>query len=216
MFFAQVCLCIAFGCLATSPKGSNMAYEEIKDTSESTISEGRFYASYPNCKRLRFLLDLFEALGLTPNSYAACTPNPTSSSSSLRAQLNYDDMKLSKAKGIVKNLGYRLNVEIIDNSSSVVSSSIDTYQLVLPKSIIEKKAALADSSHYENLGFLWRFMITRGLTKRRLSQDLGLTSGAIAKWFSSDDIAISHLFHIKDVYGVSLRFTISDLSSSNP
>lgn len=164
------------------------------------------YATYPNVKRLRFILDVFHALKLTPNSYAKLTEHPVSESSSLRAQLNADDMKVSKAKHIFNVLGLELGIELRDKEPEKAAG----YTLSIPVEVLNRKEDLVqeDPRRYENLDFLWRFMQRKNLSKRGLSMDIGLTSGAVFTWFNSDDIAISHLYTIKDKYGVELHFSV--------
>ena len=163
------------------------------------------YATYPDVKRLRFILDVFHALQLTPNSYARLTPTPASTSSILRAQLNADDMKVSKAKEIFSNLGLLLGIEFVDKEPPKETG----YTITIPEEILRRKDELMQEKYnYENIGFLWKFMQERNLSKRQLSRDIGLTAGAVFTWFKSDDIAISHLYTIKDAYGVELHFSV--------
>lgn len=156
-----------------------------------------------NCKNLRFLIDLFDALGLSPNSYARLTPNPTSTAVGLRYQLNRDDMKVSKAREIVNTLGYKLDIRFTEKEEQEKTGNDTGYIVTLPESIhrpIESK--------YKNLAFLDEFMKKRKLSKRGFADEIKMSPGAVFTWFTLDDIAISYLNVIKDIYNVNLEFKI--------
>lgn len=174
------------------------------------LQEVDLYTFYPDCIHLRFLLDIFEALGVTPQDYGKLTDNPASTGQSLRQQLHHDDMKVSKAKAIVSAFGYRLEIELSDPE---VEPQALPYVLVLPKSLQEKRSALLDrkTAKYSNLNFVWRFMLQHKISKRGLAIKLGLSSGAVFTWFNSDDIMISHVYAIAKAYGVDVVFTVSEL-----
>lgn len=157
------------------------------------------------CKNLKFLIDLFNALGETPSSYAQKTSNPESASTGLRNQLNADDMKLSKAKAIVDTLGYTLNVRLVPKLQPEIVENEDTSYIVrLPVEIKRRQI----QSKYENLDFLEEFVSSRNISKRELANKLNMSPGAIFTWFKTDDIAISYLSKIKDAFDVNLEFNI--------
>lgn len=94
------------------------------------MSNYNLYAKY-RCKNLRFLLDVFVAIGHTPHTFSQMTDNPRSTASALRTQLNKDDMKASRAKEIVSILGYQLTIDIKEKTPPRQVTS--AYQLILPK-----------------------------------------------------------------------------------
>lgn len=158
------------------------------------------------CKNLKFLIDLFDALGETPSSYAQKTPNPESAATGLRYQLNADDMKLSKAKAIVDTLGYTLNIRLVPKPlPEIILNEDKSYVVRLPVEIKRNKSV---KSQYENLDFLEEFINSMNISKRELAKKLNLSPGAIFTWFQTDDIAIAYLNKIKDAFDVNLEFNI--------
>ena len=157
------------------------------------------------CVNLKFLSDFFAEAGLNPESYSQYTANPHSTATSLRLQLHKDDMKLSKASEIFANLGYELTVrfeEKEENKMKMRRFEEDGYIVTLPVINVQYKCK------YQRLGFLEAFMHEKHLPFRELSKALGLSSGAVASWFHSDDVRISHLMRIKEVYDLKIVFSI--------
>ena len=152
------------------------------------------------CTHLKFLIDLFNALGLTPNSYAKMTDNPTSTAVGLRYQLNKDDMKVRKAKEIVASLGFELQIRFVDDK---VQESDPSYMVKLPECLKQKK-----QSKYKDLAFLDEFMQERKISRRGLAEAISLSPGAVQTWFMLDNMSIKYLDKIKDAYNMKLEFSI--------
>ncbi len=177
--------------------------EENKKTTTRSIgrpASGSTLQKHYGCKNLKFLLDLFNATGLTPHSFAQMTSNPVSTATALRLQLNKDDMKVSKARAIVDTVGYTLDIRFTDKTPA--RDEDPSYIVRLPSGI--KKA----ENKYENLGFLMDFLKSHAVTQRGLADKIGVSPGAVFTWFKLDDIAISYLNRIKDAFDVNLEFSI--------
>lgn len=183
--------------------GNETALEENTKTASKGIgrpASGSTLQKHYGCRNLKFLLDLFDALGLTPHTFAQLTPNPASTATALRLQLNKDDMKVSKARSIVDTIGYKLDIRFTDK---VQPEQEDPAYLVHLPSDIKKT-----ENKYENLGFLMDFLKAHAVTQRGLADKIGMSPGAVFTWFKLDDIAISYLNRIKDVFDVNLEFSI--------
>ena len=163
------------------------------------------YDTY-NCRHLRFLLDLFTALNLTPYSFGQMTDNPLSTAQALRAQLKKDDMKISRAKTIVGMTGYRLRLSFKDETKMI--QKVEDYTLTLPAELSENLTRKKEASPYENLDFLHEFLQRRRISRRQLAQRIEVSPGAVETWFRADDCAISYLYRIKNSYDVELVFDI--------
>ena len=172
------------------------------------MSTHNLYATY-GCWHLRFLLDFFTATGLTPYSYSKLTDNPTSTAQALRMQLKKDDMKLSRAKLIVSIVGYKLDVEFKDKTSAIAETP--GYTIILPDHLREnlERGALKKESRNKNLTFLKEFLARNNISSRNLAQRIGMSAGAVETWFSTDDVAISYLYRIKDVFQAEIFFVVS-------
>lgn len=166
------------------------------------------YVKYP-CQNLRFLLDFFTATGLTPYSFGQKTDNPLSSAQALRVQLNKDDMKISRAKEIVGIAGYQLDIDLLEKDRPAMEEL--GYTLILPEDLQEnlKRGGPHRKTKNVNLAFLQDFLYRNRVSRRRMAEAIDQSAGCVETWFNSDDIAISYLFRIKEVYPVELIFTIS-------
>lgn len=157
------------------------------------------------CVNLKFLSDFFVEARLTPESYSRYTANPHSTATSLRLQLHKDDMKLSKASEIFANLGYELDVHFEEKKQDKLRMKRfenDGYIVTLPVINVQYKCK------YQRLGFLEAFMHAKHLPFREFAKSIGLSAGAVAAWFHADDVRISHLMRIKEVYDLKIIFTI--------
>lgn len=176
------------------------------------MSTHNLYAAY-GCWHLRFLLDFFTATGLTPYSYSKLTDNPTSTAQALRTQLKRDDMKVSRAKEIVSTAGYKLDIEFKDDICAVKETP--GYTLRLPENLREnlERGGLKKESQNKNLTFLKEFLSRNNISSRKLAQKIGMSAGAVETWFSTDDLAISYLYRIKDAFKVDISFIVSEKDS---
>jgi len=171
------------------------------------------YTTY-GCRNLRFLLDILVATGHTPQSLGRFAENPASFSSSMRQQLNEDDMRISKIKRIVNMLGYTISFKLKDR---LVNDELPNYKLILPEKLRQnlEHGFLKETLRNKNLSFLYEFMSRNAISQRQLARDLKKTSGCVSTWFNSDDVAVSYLFGIAEKYDADLCITISEVNSKN-
>lgn len=178
-----------------------------KENAYVVSPKSSLYAKYGS-GHLCFLLDILIATGHTPHSFGLLTDNPRSTSTALRKQLNNDDMKLSRAAEIVSILGYQLSTDI--KEKNLPSPETLGYRLILPKTLQKNlEKGFLDKKHMNRkLSFLFEFISRNSIAKRELARELGLSPGAVETWFKNDDIAISHLFRIADMYDAEIVFTL--------
>lgn len=190
--------------MAQKKENTNMG---ISTRGAEKAPRGNLYAKYGS-RNLRFLLDILNATGHSPHSFGLLTDNPTSTSTALRKQLNSDDMKLTRAKEIVSTLGYQLSTEI--REKNLPCQEALGYKLILPKTLQKnlEKGFLEKKDMNKNLTFLREFLSRNGIPKRELARAIELSPGAVETWFKNDDIAISHIFRIGEVYDAEVVFTI--------
>ena len=184
-------------------QGNEAPLPESKKNETKSIgrpASGSTLMQHYGCRNLKFLLDLFDAVELTPHTFAQLTPNPASTATALRLQLNKDDMKVSKARSIVDTIGYTLDIRFTDKIPT--PDEDPSYIVHLPTEIKKHE------SKYENLGFLMDFLKTHGISQRGLAEKIGMSPGAVFTWFKLDDVAISYLNQIKDAFDVKLEFNI--------
>lgn len=155
--------------------------------------------------RLRFLTALLEATGYTVYTYAHLESNSPSAANNIKRMLLADDMKVSKAKSIVENLGYKLDIILKQKPENEGDGRHEVPNYVLPESL-ENRKKLRD----KNLQFLIDFMQENYLTQRQLAKDLGVSAGGVQAWLDADDIRISWLYKIHEIYDTVLQFKIED------
>ena len=151
---------------------------------------------YPGVN-LRFLLEFMKALRMNTESICKAASQPPQS---LRIQLKRDDMKLSKAKFLIKANGYNLNVRLIPKEQTDANKG---YIVTLPN--IKKKP-----EEPKNLSFLKEFMTSVGESQYAVADKLHVTQAAVNAWFKTDDILISYIVKIKEVYNLDLEFRITE------
>ena len=189
---------------------------------EKTLTSSDLYEVY-GCKNLRFMLDIFTALNLTPYSFGQMTDNTLSSAQALRAQLKKDDMKISRAKQIVSIITegrYMLEIAFTDENGAPmppaptgITIEAPDYHLSLPKKLRENfrkrtRALKMKIDPRKNLAFLKFLLVQNDISQRGLARKIGLSAGAVETWFRRDDVAISHLFKIKEALGLGISFSL--------
>lgn len=172
------------------------------------MSNENLYTTYKKCKNLRFLLDIFSATGHTPQTFGRLTDKPNSTSTSLRRQLHQDDMRVLKAKQVLTILGYQLEFEIKERTS--LRQVDPRYKLVVPDDLRRnlERGFIEEKDRNKNLTFLLEFMARNNLSKNKLAQAVGLFPAAVTQWFDTDDVSISYLFKIGEIYDAEIIFIV--------
>lgn len=155
----------------------------------------RRWHQYPGIN-LRFMLDFMRATGHNTASLCKLSNMPPQA---FRLQLKSDDMKLSKAKQLIKNAGYKLEIKLYPGPQE---ASDTDYIVTLPKKQAEEGG--------ENLRFIMDFIKRSGDSQHELGRKIGITQGAVFAWFRTDDIMISYIVKIKEAYKAKLEFRITE------
>jgi len=106
-----------------------------------------------------------------------------------------DDCKLSYCEQYINLKGYDLVIELKKQSPAPKSNvSIS----------IERKTPDVDDTSCRRLLFLLEAMAKEGVTKVQLAKDMELKYNTVRHWFIVDDIYISHIFRIANLYGLDI------------
>lgn len=145
--------------------------------------------------RLQFLQDILDAQDVSKRDLAALmgvTPQ------NIFTYFKRDDMRLSVAMEIAEKLGYDLAFSL--NKPGRVSASKAALQI---ESLLGNAVG---ATKVNRLAFLSIAMKLYGIERKDLAEKLDLAYNGINRWFKVDDISISYLYQIADIYG--LNFTV--------
>lgn len=143
-------------------------------------------------QRLQFLLSLMEVRGVSKHGLARIMGV---SPQNIFTYFKRDDMKLSVAQEMASRLGYDLSyrLEKEDGVRDVVSD-------------IE---GIVGKDGIQRLAFLRVAMKQYGIERKKLAEQLGLNYTGVNRWFKVDDIAISYLYKIAELYGLKVKIKAS-------
>ena len=102
-----------------------------------------------------------------------------------------DDMKLSYAQEIANRLGYDLSIRLESDQA--------------PKNVMVEIEGLVGKDGLSRLAFLRVAMSQYGIERKALAEQLGLNYTGLNRWFKVDDIAISYLYKIAELYGLKVK-----------
>ena len=140
-------------------------------------------------KKLQFLLSLMESKGVGKNEIArmmGVTPQ------NVFTYFKRDDIKLSYAQEIANKLGYDLSFRL---------ESEDAQQ----RNVIMEIEGLVGKDGLQRLAFLRVAMSQYGIERKDLAEKLGISYTGVNRWFKVDDIAISYLYKIAELYGLKVK-----------
>lgn len=140
-------------------------------------------------KKLQFLLSLMESKGVGKNEIArmmGVTPQ------NVFTYFKRDDIKLSYAQEIANKLGYDLSFRL---------ESEDAQQ----RNVIMEIEGLVGKDGLQRLAFLRVAMSQNGIERKDLAEKLGISYTGVNRWFKVDDIAISYLYKIAELYGLKVK-----------
>lgn len=140
-------------------------------------------------KKLQFLLSLMESKGVGKHELArmmGVTPQ------NVFTYFKRDDMKLSYAQEVAEKLGYDLSIRL---------ESEDAPQ----RNVIVDIEGLVGKDGLQRLAFLRIAMSQYGIERKRLAEQLELNYTGVNRWFKVDDIAISYIYKIAELYGLRVK-----------
>lgn len=155
-----------------------------------------------NEKRLQFLLDMLTETGVSKRELAR---RMGMSYQNMFVYFQRDDMKMSQAEAIASKLGYEL---IFTLNGKKRKQRAD-------KLVMELEGIVGDDAKLQRLAFLQIAMKLNGIERKVLAQQLGLNYTGVNRWFKVDDISISYLFRIAELYNLKVDVNFQRLKSSN-
>lgn len=144
-----------------------------------------------NEKRLQFLSNL---LIMTNTSKHELARVMGVSAQNIFTYFQRDDMKLSYAQEVASRLGYTLTFSLEGKKEA--------------KGILQGLDELLRDGQIGRLAFLQIAMKLNGIERKELAQRLELFYTGVNRWFKVDDIAISYLFKIAELYGLKLGVSV--------
>lgn len=155
-----------------------------------------------NEKRLQFLLDMLTETGVSKRELAR---RMGMSYQNMFVYFQRDDMKMSQAEAMASKLGYEL---IFTLNGKKRKQRAD-------KLVMELEGIVGDDAKLQRLAFLQIAMKLNGIERKVLAQQLGLNYTGVNRWFKVDDISISYLFRIAELYNLKVDVNFQRLKSSN-
>ena len=140
-------------------------------------------------KKLQFLLSLLEYKGVAKRELArmlGMTPQ------SIFTYFKRDDMKLSFAQTVASKLGYELVFRLEKADAQLQSGAL------------EIEAPVGDGG-LSRLSFLRVALQQYGISRKELAEKLELHYMGVNRWFKVDDIAVSYLYEIAQLYGLQVK-----------
>ena len=144
-------------------------------------------------KRLQFLLSLMEIRKVSKHELARIMGV---SPQNIFTYFKRDDMKLSYAQEMASRLGYDLSYRLEREGTESRDVVLDIEGLV-------------GKDGLQRLAFLRVAMSQYGIERKRLAEQLGLNYVGVNRWFKVDDIAISYLYKIAELYGLKVKIKAS-------
>ena len=144
-------------------------------------------------KRLQFLLSLMELRGVSTHELARMMGV---SPQNIFTYFKRDDMKLSYAQEMASRLGYDLSYRLEKEGTESRDVVLDIEGLV-------------GKDGLQRLAFLRVAMSQYGIERKKLAEQLELNYTGVNRWFKVDDIAISYLYKIAELYGLKVKIKAS-------
>ena len=144
-------------------------------------------------KKLQFLLSLMESKGVGKHELArmmGVTPQ------NVFTYFKRDDMKLSYAQEVAEKLGYDLSIRLESEDAPL-------------KNVIMEIEGLVGKDGLQRLAFLRIAMSQYGIERKKLAEQLGLNYTGVNRWFKVDDIAVSYIYKIAELYNLKVKIKAS-------
>lgn len=144
-----------------------------------------------NEKRLQFLLDMLKETGVSKRELAR---RMEMSYQNMFVYFKRDDMKMSQAEAMASKLGYELTFSLNWNKRKQKTDKL----------VMELEGIVGDDAKLQRLAFLQIAMKLNGIERKTLAQQLDLNYTGVNRWFKVDDISISYLYQIAELYNLTL------------
>ena len=140
-------------------------------------------------KRLQFLLSLMEIRRVSKHELARIMGV---SPQNIFVYFKRDDMKLSVAQEMASRLGYDLSYRLVKEDGQARDVVLDIEGLV-------------GKDGLQRLAFLRVAMGQYGIERKALAEQLDLNYTGVNRWVKVDDIALSYLYKIAELYGLKVK-----------
>ena len=114
-----------------------------------------------------------------------------------------DDMKLSYAQEVAAKLGYDLSIRLESENAP-------------QRNVIVDIEGLVGKDGLQRLAFLRIAMSQYGIERKALAEQLELNYTGVNRWFKVDDIAISYIYKIAELYGLKVKIKASIRKEQTP
>ena len=149
-------------------------------------------------KRLQFLLSLMEIRRVSKHELARIMGV---SPQNIFVYFKRDDMKLSVAQEMASRLGYDLSYRLVKEDGQARDVVLDIEGLV-------------GKDGLQRLAFLRVAMGQYGIERKALAEQLDLNYTGVNRWFKVDDISISYIYRIAELYGLDVKVNLHPKSAS--
>ena len=150
----------------------------------------------PSGRRLEFFTDFLAAMHETAADVARALEVTRAA---VGHWIKADDCRLSYCEDYINRKGYELSFELIKKSTKKSEKVMIN---------IETREATPEDSVCRRLLFLHSALSKMGVSRVQLAKDLGLTYNTVRHWFVEDNIYVSHIFNIADLYGLQVCISI--------
>ena len=171
-------------------QSSAMSRKPIAVQAASPIAEG-------GRRRLQFLSSFMSTVGGSGADVArvvgktrACVSN----------WFRADDTRLSYCYDYISSKGYCLEVSLEGMETVYEDDGVSI--------VIEKRTPASGERECVRLAFLKEAMARTGITKRAVADKLGVEYNTVRNWFIVDDVYVSYIFGIADIFGFRVCFRI--------
>ena len=144
-------------------------------------------------KKLQFLLSLMESKGVGKYELARMMGV---SPQNIFTYFKRDDMRLSYAQKCAEKLGYDLSFRLESEDAPL-------------KNVIVEIEGLVGKDGLQRLAFLRIAMSQYRIERKKLAEQLELNYTGVNRWFKVDDIAISYIYKIAELYGLKVKIRAS-------
>ena len=146
-------------------------------------------------KNLHFLESLLASIDMSKPELAHLMGM---SPQNIFAYFKRDDMRLSFAQEVVDRLGFELRFSLGKEDPS-------------PSCIVEIELPQGQDSA-DRLAFLRMALKYYEISRKDVAEKLGLNYTGVNRWFKVDDISISYIFKIAELYDLKVKTTIKPKS----
>ena len=143
---------------------------------------------------LKFLVALLANVGMTKVDLAKMMGK---SPQNIFTYFQRDDMKLSFAQEIADKMGYTLSFRLESENQPTDNVSIEVQDLI--------KATPGAQLSVKRMSFLRLAMSVYNMDRKTIAEKLDLAPAAVTRWFAVDDIYVSYIYKIAELYGLKVN-----------